>query len=150
MEKMLYFRCVADADNDDGQTNGATNPTSLMVPASKLIAMGPDSATTLELTFENINNQPTTMAGASTEEILTDTVLLLINEHKHKEVMDGIIRAINSNHLYTDGFIVVADTVTTNVANETVSKVFVHPDITGFKGYSSDTDCPAITVNAAV
>ena len=147
---MLYFRCVADADNDDGATGAATNLTSLMVPASKLIAMGPDSATTLELTFENINNQPTTMAGATTEEILTDTVLLLITEHKHKEVMDGIIRAINSNHLYTDGFIVVADTVTTNVANETVSKVFVHPDITGFKGYNSDTDCAAIVVNAAV
>ena len=32
---MLYFRSVADEDNDDGAESAATNRTSLLIPASR-------------------------------------------------------------------------------------------------------------------
>ena len=49
-------------------------------------------------------------------------------------------------HMYNSktGLVIVADTVTTNVAGSTVDKVFIHPDITGFGGYTSDTNATGI------
>ena len=50
--------------------------------------------------------------------------------------MRTIVAAINSNKLYTDGVIVVADDVTTTYltspagADETVQGQYLHPDIT--------------------
>ena len=76
--------------------------------------------------------------------------LLTVNTHKHKNVVDALIAGINSNRLYTDGFIDVCDIATTNVANATVSKVFFHPDITGVSGYTSDTNATGLAVAAAV
>ena len=46
---MLYFRSVADEDNDDGAESAATNLTSLLIPASRLRWMNPLSNTTLGL-----------------------------------------------------------------------------------------------------
>jgi len=144
MDKFLYFRTVVDADNDDGAA-GSNNDTSLCVPTKNIVGMAPASDTTLKISFKTLANSPG-FAGGTGEEIINDFVTLTVNAHTHKVVMDEIIRAINSNHLYNDGFIVVADTVTTNVANETVEKVFLHPDITGFNGYTDDTNATGITV----
>lgn len=150
MDKFLFFRTVADAANDDGQTNGATNPTSLCIPARNVVSIAPASATTLQIRFKPIKNGVTGGGGASGEEVLTDSVTLTVNNHKHKNVADSLIAAINSNKLYNDGFIDVVDTVTTNIADETVSAVFFHPDITGVDGYTSDTDATGFSVAIAL
>ena len=149
MDKFLYFRTVADADNDDGNAGGATQLTSVCFPAKNIMSMAPASATTLQIRYIPIKNGRVT-GGTTNDEVLTDTVTLTVNEHTHKNVVDSLVAAINSNRLYTDGFIDVVDTVTTNVANETVSAVFFHPDITGVDGYTDDTDATGISVAAAL
>ena len=124
---MLYFRSVADEDNDDGAESAATNLTSLLVPADRLRWMNPTSDTLLTLYFDSIKN--TEGADNQADEItIADEVSLTINSNQHREVMNGIVQAINASKT---GIVVVADDVTTNVAGSTVSAVYVHPDITG-------------------
>ena len=137
---MLYFRTVADEDHDDGNCGAATQLSSLMIPASKLRWMNPTSDTRLTLYFDSIKN--TEGADDQADEItIADSVVLAVNTNSHREVMAGIIQAINGSK---NGVVVVADTVTTNTAGTTVDKVFVHGDITGFGGYTSDTNATGI------
>jgi len=150
MDKFLYFRTVADVDNDDGAAGAATQLTSVCVPAKNIMAMAPASATTLIIRYKPMKNGSSGAGGASGEEVLTDTVTLTVTSHKHKDVVDALVAAINSNKLYTDGFIDVVDTVTTNLADATVSKIFFHPNITGVSGYTSDTDATGLAVAAAL
>ena len=124
---MLYFRSVADEDNDDGAESAATNLTSLLIPASRLRWMNPTSDTLLSLTFDSIKNTEGADNTAS-EVTISDTVALTINSNQHREVMNGIVRAINGN---TTGLVVIADDVTTNVAGRTVAATYIHADITG-------------------
>ncbi len=141
---MLYFRTVADEDHDDGNCGAATQLSSALLPASRLKWMNPLSDTTLVLYFDSIKN--TQGADDQADEItISDKVTLLISSNQHREVMNGIVQAINSS---STGVIVVADTVTTNVAGTTVDKVFIHPNITGFGGYTSDTNATGITAVA--
>jgi len=141
---MLYFRTVADEDHDDGNCGAATQLSSALLPASRLKWMNPLSDTTLVLYFDSIKN--TQGADDQADEItISDSVTLLISSNQHREVMNGIVQAINSS---STGVIVVADTVTTNVAGTTVDKVFIHPNITGFGGYTSDTNATGITAVA--
>ena len=137
---MLYFRTVADEDHDDGNCGAATQLSSLMIPASKLRWMNPTSDTALTLYFDSIKN--TEGADDQADEItIADSVVLAVNTNSHREVMAGIIQAINASK---NGVVVVADTVTTNTAGTTVDKVFVHGDITGYGGYTSDTNATGI------
>ena len=137
---MLYFRTVADEDHDDGNCGAATQLSSLMIPASKLRWMNPTSDTALTLYFDSVKN--TEGADDQADEItIADSVVLAVNTNSHREVMAGIIQAINGSKT---GVVVVADTVTTNTAGTTVDKVFVHGDITGFGGYTSDTNATGI------
>ena len=124
---MLYFRSVADEDNDDGAESAATNLTSLLIPASRLRWMNPTSDTLLTLYFDSIKN--TQGADDQADEItIADNVVLTVNTNSHREVMAGIIQAINGS---STGLVVVADDVTTNVAGSTVDAVYCHSDITG-------------------
>ena len=150
MDKFLYFRTVADVDNDDGAAGSATQLTSVCIPAKNIMSMAPASNTTLQIRYKSMKNSPASSAGASGDEILTDTVTLTVNTHTHKNVVDALVAAINSNKLYTDGFIDVVDTVTTNLANAAVSAIFFHPDITGVSGYTSDTNATGLSVAAAI
>ena len=135
---MLYFRSVADEDNDDGAESAATNLTSLLVPADRLRWMNPTSDTLLTLYFDSIKN--TEGADNQADEItIADEVSLTINSNQHREVMNGIVQAINAS---TTGLVVVADDVTTNVAGSTVSAVYVHPSITGIA--TDAIDCVAV------
>jgi len=137
---MLYFRTVADEDHDDGNCGAATQLSSLMIPASRLRWMNPTSDTALTLYFDSVKN--TEGADDQADEItIADSVVLAVNTNSHREVMAGIIQAINGS---STGVVVVADTVTTNTAGATVNKVFVHGDITGFGGYTSDTNATGI------
>ena len=124
---MLYFRSVADEDNDDGAESAATNLTSLLIPASRLRWMNPTSDTLLTLYFDSIKN--TEGADNQADEItIADNVVLTVNANSHREVMAGIVQAINGS---STGLVVVADDVTTNVAGSTVNAVYCHDDITG-------------------
>ena len=135
---MLYFRSVADEDNDDGAESAATNLTSLLIPADRLRWMNPTSDTLLTLYFDSIKN--TEGADNQADEItIADEVSLTINSNQHREVMNGIVQAINASKT---GLVVVADDVTTNVAGSTVSAVYVHPDITGIA--TDAIDCVAV------
>jgi hypothetical protein len=135
---MLYFRSVADEDNDDGAESAATNLTSLLIPADRLRWMNPTSDTLLTLYFDSIKN--TEGADDQADEItIADEVSLTISSNQHREVMNGIVQAINASKT---GIVVVADDVTTNVAGSTVSAVYVHPDITGIA--TDAIDCVAV------
>ena len=137
---MLYFRTVADEDHDDGNCGAATQLSSALLPASILKWMNPLSDTTLILYFDSIKN--TEGADDQADEItISDSVTLLINSNQHREVMNGIVQAINNSKT---GLITVVDTVTTNVAGSTVSKIFSSPLITGMGGYTSDTNFTGI------
>jgi len=150
MDKFLYFRTVADVDNDDGAAGSATQLTSVCIPAKNIMAIAPASDTTLIIRYKSMKNSPASSAGASNDEILTDTITLTVNTHTHRNVVDALVAAINSNKLYNDGFIDVVDTVTTNLANAAVSAIFFHPDITGVSGYTSDTNATGLAVAAAI
>tara|TARA_R100000935_G_C2791808_1_gene146322 strand:- start:494 stop:922 length:429 start_codon:yes stop_codon:yes gene_type:complete len=124
---MLYFRSVADEDNDDGTESAATNLTSLLIPASRLRAMNPTSDTLLSLSFDSIKN--TSGADNTVAEVtVADTVALTINSNQHREVMNRIVQAINATKT---GLLVIADDATTNVAGSTVAATYIHADITG-------------------
>jgi len=141
---MLYFRGVADEDHDDGNAGAATQLSSLLIPAKRLRYMNPTSDTELTLFFDSVKN--TEGADDQADEItISDTVVLTVNTNAHKEAMAGIVQAINASKT---GLVVVADTVTTNVAGSAVSAAFIHPDITGMGGYTSDTNFTGIAVAA--
>jgi len=148
MDKFLYFRTVADVDGDDGVCGAATQLSSVCIPAKNIMAMAPASDTTLIIRYKPMKNVGG--AGASGEEVLTDTITLTVNAHTHKNVVDALVAAINSNKLYNDGFIDVVDTVTTNLADATIPAIFFHSDITGVSGYTDDTDATGLAVAAAL
>ena len=142
MDKYLFFRAVADEDNDDGDgASSGVNPTSIAIPASRITGIGPASGTTLEIYFESVRSQAGN--GTDDENVVSDKVVIGVGSHTHKEVIDNILRAITSAGHYTDGFIDVCDDVTTNAANATVSAVKLNSNITGI----ADT---GISVAAAI
>jgi hypothetical protein len=119
-EVLLYFRTVADEDNDDN--NGAQ--TSCCFPASRLRAMNPTADTALTLYFDSMKN--TEGADNQADEItIADTVALTITANTHEAVMKALVRAINGkkSNPKSDGILVVADDVTTNVAGNAVAAV---------------------------
>ena len=132
MDKYLYFRVVAEEDNDDGDgASSGVNPTSLAIPARNITGIGPTGATALTIYFKSVRNAEG-HAGASGDEITRENIQLTVTTHTHKAVVDTIIRAINSTGPnYSDGFIDVCDDVTTNTADAAVSAVRIHPDISG-------------------
>jgi len=126
-EVLLYFRTVADEDNDDN--NGAQ--TSCCFPASRLRAMNPTSDTALTLYFDSLKN--TEGADNQADEItIADTVALTINANTHEAVMKALVRAINGkkSNPKSDGILVVADDVTTNVAGATVAATYFDANVT--------------------
>ena len=137
IDKYLYFRTQADQNDDDGIDD------SLYLPARQIKALVPTSTTALTIFFESINN---TYTGGANEVVISDSVVLNCTQGKVKQVMETLVRAINSNKLYGDGTITVADDVTTTYltsaagADETVSAVYVDAGI---------TTCGAITIAAA-
>jgi|TARA_R100001530_G_scaffold134897_1_gene110775 hypothetical protein len=135
IEKWLYFRTVANEDDDDGDAGAAgTSPTSICFPASAIKTMAPASDTSLEIKLDSLKilgqdntNRRTNWAG-------DDSVVLNVTQGKTFEVMEAITQAVAGAG---DGFVVVADDMTTNYANDTVVAQYLHPNI---------TSCGAITV----
>tara|TARA_R100001594_G_scaffold146723_1_gene198552 strand:- start:40 stop:462 length:423 start_codon:yes stop_codon:yes gene_type:complete len=139
MEKYLYFRAVADQDADDGVAD------SVYIPAKAVTGLVPTSTTVLTIFFESFNNEAGN--GTDDENVISDSIPLTCTQGQVKKVMRTIVNAINSNHLYQDGVIVIADDVTTTHetsaagADETVVGKYIDADITA---------CGAITAAAAL
>ena len=138
MDKYFYFRTQADQDNDDGIDD------SLCLPVRQIRSMNPSSDTAITITFDSVYN---TSTDGDNEVVIGDTVVLNVNQGKTKEVLERLVEVVNSSYpAYNDGFITVADDVTTTyltssaAADETVSAQYIHPDI---------TSCGAITIAAA-
>jgi len=128
----LYFRGVADEDNDDGDgASSGVNPTSIAIPTRNITGIAPGADNTVLIKFLSVRNQGPRggQAGASGDEIIQDTITLGVNTHRHKGVIDTIIRAMNDVH--SDGFIDVCDDVTTLFGDSTIAAVKLHKDITG-------------------
>lgn len=138
IDKYLYFRTQADQDNDDGIDD------SLYLPARQITALVPTSTTALTIFFESMyNNQ----GGSDNEVVISDSVVINCTQGKVRQVMETLVRSINSNKLYGDGTITVADDVTTTyltsaaAADETVDAKVLDAGI---------TTCGAITIAAAL
>ena len=130
MDKYLYFRAVDDEDNDDGDgASSGVNPTSIAIPTRNITGIGPGSDASVVIKFLSVRNQGPRggQAGAADDEIIQDTITLAVNTHRHQGVINAIIGAINDVH--SDGFIDVCDDVVTNFANETITAVRLHSDI---------------------
>ena len=139
MEKYLYFRAVADQDADDGVAD------SVYIPARSITGLVPTSTTVLTIFFESFNNEAGN--GTDDENVISDSIPLTCTQRKVKKVMRTIINAINSNHLYQDGVITIADDVTTTYltssasADQTVAGKYIDPNITA---------CGAVVAAAAL
>ena len=138
IDKYLYFRKQTDQDSDDGIDD------SLFLPARQITALVPTSTTALTIFFESMyNNQ----GGSDNEVVISDSVVVNCTAGKVRQVMETLVRSMNSNKLYGDGLITVADDVTTTyltsaaAADETVSAKVLDAGI---------TSCGAITIAAAL
>ena len=137
-DKFLYFRTQADQDNDDGIDD------SLYLPARQITALVPTSTTALTIFFESMYND---QGGTDNEVVISDSVVLTCTQGKVKQAIQTIVQAINSNRLYQDGLIVVADDVTTTyltssaAADETITATYVDSGITA---------CASITIATAL
>jgi len=138
IDKYLYFRTQADQNDDDGIDD------SLYLPARQITALVPTSTTALTIFFESMYND---QGGSDNEVVISDSVVVNCTQGKVRQVMETLVRAINSNKLYGDGTITVADDVTTTYltsaagADETVSAKTLDSGI---------TTCGAITIAAAL
>jgi len=142
MNKFLYFRTVADEANDGVTGLKTNNPSSFMFNADNLTAMQPTSDTLLTLYFKPAlaHSSDYGMQG------LRDTVNLTVSQGDTFEVMAAITDAIaNPARGHNDGFIVIADDVTTTdsatsaLADLTVSGQYIHGSI---------SSCGTITVQS--
>ncbi len=147
MEKYLYFRTVADEDDDD-----AITADSVLVPVSKITGFYPSNsgsagtaADELTIFFESINNIQT---AGDNEVVKSDSVLLNITAGQSFNVIQAIVDAINATGAaYQDGYIVIADDATTTVGASSIEGNNVAKDAIYI--HSGITSCGAITVTAA-
>ena len=119
MEKYLYFRTVADEDDDDAAAD------TLALPARRIVAMAPSADTTITVWFESVNNMQTDGAN---ELVLKDSAVITVTAHRHKKVLQSIVRSINGGP-HSDGFITVADDATTDFDGTTRAAIYIDNDI---------------------
>ena len=137
MDRYFYFRTQADQDADDGIDD------SLCLPVRQIRSMNPSSDTAITISFDSAYN---TSSDGDNEVVIADTVVINITQGKAEEVMRALVQAANG-YPHNDGFIVVADDVTTTYltstagADETVAAKTLVSDI---------TSCGAITIAAAL
>ena len=134
MDKYFYFRTQADQDADDGIDD------SLCLPVRQIRGMNPTSDTALTIWFDSVYN---TYTGGDAEVVISDSVILNVTQGKTQEVLETLIRVINSSYpAYTDGFITVADDSTVEFGGAVGSKSAVYLD-------SDIATMGAITIAAA-
>ena len=134
MEKYVYFRTVADEDDDDAVADAVA------VPVGRITGMNPTSDTAITIWFRSLYSEQGDAQSGSV--VINDSVVLNVSQGKTANVLQTIIGAINATGpQYSDGFIVIADDTTTDYDGTTRSAVYIDSNI---------TSCGAITVAAAV
>ncbi len=126
MEKFLYFRGVdTTLANDDAIED------SVMYPLSALIGMHPSSDTALTINFKNVQrpeghgNSLVTDNAANLP--LVDKVVLTVGENRHKQAMRAIADKINEPLSKDNGFVVIADDVSSEyVSTDVTAAVITH------------------------
>ena len=140
MKKFLYFRTVADEANDGVTGLKTNNPSSFMFDADNLCAMQPTSDTILTMYFK-----PALAHGAGMAN-LRDTVNLNVTQGDTFEVMAAITDAIsNPSRGHSDGFIVIADDVTTT---DSATSALNDLTVAGQYIHGSIGSCGTITVQS--
>jgi len=134
MEKYVYFRTVADEDDDDAVADAVA------VPVGRITGMNPTSDTAITIWFRSLYSEQGDAQSGSV--VINDSVILNVSQGKTANVLQTIIGAINATGpQYSDGFIVIADDTTTDYDGTTRSAVYIDSNI---------TSCGAITVATAV
>ena len=134
MEKYVYFRTVADEDDDDAVADAVA------VPVGRITGMNPTSDTAITIWFRSLYSEQGDAQSGSV--VINDSVVLNVSQGKTANVLQTIIGAINATGpQYSDGFIVIADDTTTDYDGTTRSAVYIDSNI---------TSCGAITVATAV
>ena len=142
MEKYLYFRTVADVDGDDGDVGSggaAADKSSACYPVSALLGMQAATATSLKFYFRGLQNTHGDASAANSDN-KSDMVLVNVTAGRVREVMEAVIDKMNEPVSRDNGFIVVADDVTTALDNSTISAEYVSSHI---------TSCGAIVIQDA-
>ena len=108
MRKYLYFRNVADEDNDDGTDasgTGATFRTSLMIPADRVRGIVPGSATTIKILFDSVINGGGIALLNASERLSSDSVgesiLLQAIKAPYKTILSNA--GIENNEEFVEG-----------------------------------------------
>lgn len=144
-EKWLYFRNVADVDNDDGDSSTAgLNPTSICVPASAIKSIEPtlDNAVEIHWNGVKVPDDPQSHNKRYMHGATTDGVKLETAQGKAADIMQILAEKISPENMFNDGFIVVADDCVTDVDNNTITAEYIDP--------VAITGCGNIYMNAAV
>jgi len=125
-KKWLYFATQADEAN----LNGIDDVVCL--PADNLVSISPTANNTVALYFKSVkDNSPL----AAYDSVVLDTVV-----GDAFEVANELVRYINKT-APTDGFIVVADDVTTqDPGDATITAVYAHRSITGVNAINISAD----------
>ena len=121
-DKYLYFRSQADEDNDDSSGDSA------LFPLKNFMGMHPTGAAAITLFFLPQIRQPHDEGSDAFTN--NDSVVLAITEGTAFEVMRDLVSAFNGGP-HSDGFLVVADDMTTLLDNTTRDAVFLVNNITG-------------------
>ena len=122
---MLFFRTQAD----DANTNGIDD--AVCLPAKNLRSISPTSDGAVTMYFDSVKRNDAVHADT----IPMDSVVLNVTQGDTFEVCNELVRIINSAP-HSDGFIVIADDMTTTdsattaLADLTVSAQYAHPSIT--------------------
>ena len=109
----LYFNREADDDN----IGLGTDHDNVMFNAKNLVAMTPRTDTTLDFVFKSMLND----SDAHHDFIQVQ----LKDDNTHLDVIKNLTRAINNTSPSFDGFINVADVLTTKVDGTTVTPKFI-------------------------
>ena len=129
VENWLYFRTVADEADDLGAHN-ITALKSVCIPASSIKQITPAGATRVRISFDPIAFDDHPHSGKGQRFNGRDHVFINVTAGKIFEVIQVLVQAVSAEARNKDGFIVVADDVTTTIADETVQATYLHPDIT--------------------
>ena len=95
MEKFFYFR---DATNEDADLSAAVSAT---VPVNRITGITVAGTTSINIWFKSLKN-----------EMQNEYVTLTVTLGKLKEVMAQLVQVMNGGP-HSDGFVVIADNVTT-------------------------------------
>ena len=121
IDKWLYFRTVADEDNDDGDTASAgTSPTSICFPASAIMGIAPSSDTAISLFLKPIRKTQT--AEAQTGDADPDVIVLACAQYGQKLLLKKLLSKINGGP-HDDNLITLYDGYTNIAAGEPVSDI---------------------------